>query len=249
MTQAFFISVLSIGFHLLFLLVSAVVIPSLFVVMVVQAPFISRREALRRFRNLIKTYGRLVLRLPYPFVKVSYQDHAGTPHVPCIYICNHRSASDPFLMSLLPGEIVQVVNKWPFRLPVLGNLAKLAGYLSIREMAVESFYEKAANLLGQGVSLAVFPEGTRSASEAMGPFHGAAFRLALQCRVPIVPVCLTGNERIPCKGSFRIYPGHIRIRKLAALETDVYGEMSPFRLKRYVRAIIEQETIRMESFS
>ena len=50
-----------------------------------------------------------------------------------IFVCNHRAASDAFLMCVLPVEAVQVVNTWPFHLPVLGRFARMAGYLNIKK--------------------------------------------------------------------------------------------------------------------
>ena len=76
-----------------------------------------------------------------------------------------------------------------------------AGYLNINIMAPELFFEKALQLLRDGVSIIFFPEGTRSAGREMGHFHGAAFKLALQSRAPIVPLCISGNENIPPRGS------------------------------------------------
>ena len=95
--------------------------------------------------------------------------------------------------------------------------------------------------------MVMFPEGTRSASRTMGQFHGAAFRLALQCGAPLVPVCLTGNENIPRKGSLKLVPGHIRVRRLDPPRPEEVLGMTPFKLKNRVRAIIAEETARMEA--
>ena len=238
--------ILNIGFYSLFLAGSSVLIPALGLVMLLQAPFIPHRIAMRRFRNLIKVYGRVVTRIPYPLVKMEYKDCSDAKHTPCIYIFNHRSSLDPFLVAFLPGEIVQVVNTWPFRLPVLGIFARFAGYLSIREMAVETFYEKAEKLLSQGVSLAVFPEGTRSTTQAMGTFHSTAFRLALRCGVPLVPVCLSGTEIVMGKGSLKLSPGRVGIHRMESLQPEEFQGMSPFKLKNRVQEIIAEELSRME---
>lgn len=239
----------TVSFYFLFVVGTLLTVLAFTLVMVVQAPFIPHRTAMRRFRNLMKTYGHIVLFFARPFVKFEYEDCSGTPHEPCIYICNHRSASDPYMTGFLPGEIVHVVNKWPFRLPVLGIIARLAGYLSIREMPPAEFFEKGAALLAQGVSLVVFPEGTRSASRAMGQFHGAAFRLALQSGVPVVPVCLTGTENIPRKGSPMLSPGHIRIRMLPPVRPQEFQDQGPFKLKNHVRSVIAEECDRMEGIA
>ena len=198
-------------------------------------------------RTLIKVYGRVVLILGWPFIRVRMEQPTGLWPQPCIYICNHRSASDGFLVAMLPGEGVQVVNVWPFKLPVLGFFARLAGYLSIREMPASEFMHRSAKLLSEGVSIVAFPEGTRSGSRKMAPFHGALFRLALKTGAPIVPVCLSGSEKTPPKGSGILHPSRICVRTLDALTNEDYAEMTPFKLKTRVRNRMVAELETMES--
>jgi len=149
-------------------------------------------------------------------------------------------------MAVLSGEIVQVVNTWPFKLPVYGFFARLAGYLNVKQMTIESFLAQGKELLAQGVAIVGFPEGTRSINLKMGPFHGALFRLALASKVPIVPVCLSGTERTPPKGVLWIYPTDVRVRKLPAIAYHTYKEMSPFKLKNYVHDLIEKQLLEMD---
>lgn len=238
---------LNLLFYILFFISSIVVIPLLTLLGLIPALFSPWRKTLARGRALIKVYGRMVLALGWPLIRVRAERADGPPPNPCIYICNHRAASDAFLMAMLPGEIVQVVNLWPFKIPVLGFFARLAGYLSIHEMQEDDFMQRGTELLSQGVSIAAFPEGTRSGSRAMGPFHGTLFRLALKTGMPIVPVCLSGNEKTPPKGSGLLHPAQIRVRTLAAVSPNCYPEMTPFKLKNQVRETMAVELEKMES--
>jgi 1-acyl-sn-glycerol-3-phosphate acyltransferase len=203
---------------------------------------------MKRFRRAINWYGMAIISSPYPFIKLRYEnlgkDGSGKPY---IIVCNHRSASDAFLMGILPHELVQIVNVWPFRIPVLGAYAKLAGYLNIRMIPTDEFLQSASNLLKDGVSIVFFPEGTRSTSGKMGSFHGSAFRLALQSKAAIVPLCITGSENIPPKGSPLLHPGIIKIRRLPAIEWDEYKHLTAFALKNRVWKIIDNELSTMES--
>jgi len=238
---------LNLVFYSLFFIVSTAVIPTLTLVGMVLFPFGSWRKTLARVRTLIKVYGRVVLALGWPFIRVYAERKGGPVPRPCIYICNHRSSSDGFLAAMLPGEGVQVVNVWPFKLPVLGFFARLAGYLSIREMTASEFMQRSEKLLAQGVSIVAFPEGTRSGSQEMGPFHSTLFRLALKTGAPIVPVCLSGNEKTPPKGSGVLHPARIRVRTLTAVTQEDYAGMTPFKLKILVRDRIVAELKIMES--
>lgn len=246
MSVSFKTFILNLIFHPLFLIVSAVVIPVLALAVTVQAPFISHRAAMRKFRLLIKVYGKVVMSLPYPFIRFLYEDASGEETGACIYVCNHRSAADPFMMALLPLELVQVVNDWPFRLPVLGKFARWAGYLSVKEMPMDEFMMHGKQLLEEGCCIVAFPEGTRSVDRTIGQFHGATFRLALQTGAPIVPVCLSGSEYCPPKGTLVLKPVEVRVRRLPMLTHDEYRELSPFKLKNLVRDRIAAGLEQME---
>ena len=233
-------------FWSLFFLVTLVGIPLLALWVFFRTLFRSHRTRMRVFRLMIVRYGKMVLACMFPLVRIVREDPPKELPHPCIYICNHRSTSDPFLMAFLPGEFIQVVNVWPFRIPILGWFAKWAGYLSVREMPFEQFSDTAAHYLEQGISMAAFPEGTRAGCGPMGPFHSSMFRVALSTGMPVVPVCISGNERIPLKGSLRLNPGTIRIRILPPVLAETYGDWTPFKFKNHVHDLIRNELEKME---
>jgi 1-acyl-sn-glycerol-3-phosphate acyltransferase len=231
-----------------FFLFSAVVIPALTLGVAISRIFLSHRRTMKRFRRAISWYGIIITSIPYPFIKLRYEDHGKNgAQEPFIFVCNHRAASDAFLMCVLPHECVQIVNVWPFRIPVLGIYARLSGYLNIRMMSHEQFMGKATKLLSERVSIIFFPEGTRSASRIMGSFHGAAFRLALESKMAVVPLCISGNENIPPKGSLVLHPGTIRVRRLPAITWDEYKHLNAFAFKNRVWHIIDTELSAMEN--
>ncbi|MEW5803325.1 MAG: lysophospholipid acyltransferase family protein [bacterium] len=235
-------------FYLSFFLFSASSIPLFTVYIALFWLFMPRRSIMKQFRRAISWYGFIIIKVfPFPFIRIFYRDFGkGDPDGPYLFVCNHRSASDAFLMACLPYECVQVVNIWPFRIPVLGMYARLAGYLSIKEMSFEEFSQKSCDLLKRGVSIICFPEGTRSGSRNMGPFHGSIFRVALKSRCPIVPLCISGNEDKPRRGSLMLHPGIIRMHKLPALPWEKYKDLTAFQLKNKVKDIIAQELAVME---
>ena len=238
---------INIYFYLLFLAASVIVIPLLSLFIFFLSFFVSRRIVMKRFRRCISWYGILMTSFTFPFIRIKYEDHSGgVSDRSYIFVCNHRAASDAFLMCVLPLEAVQVVNIWPFRIPVLGRFARMAEYLDIRNMTPEDFNEKATVLLDEGASIIFFPEGTRSGNKEVGPFHGSAFRLALNSKAPIVPLCISGNENIPPRGSFLLHPGMIRVRRLRAILWEEYKDTSVFSLKNKVREIINNELSLME---
>ena len=246
--KRFMLVCMNVYFYVLFLLSSMLAIPVLTLYVAFLSFFVSHRTAMKRFRRAISWYGRVITSVPFPFIKLRYEDRSenGSPE-PYVFVCNHRASSDAFLMCVLPHEAVQVVNIWPFRIPVIGFYARWAGYLNINMMGPELFLEKALQLLRDGVSIIFFPEGTRSAGREMGHFHGAAFKLALQSRAPIVPLCISGNESIPPRGSLLLNPGTIRVRRLPAIPWIDYKDLNAFLLKNRVRELIGKELDLMEN--
>lgn len=231
----------NVWFYTLFLVYTLLITPLLTAFVVLSRLLFGRRRAMYVFRQVIKAYGKGIIKvLTFPCIRVRYRDLSaeGEPAGPCVFVCNHRSSSDPFLLAFLPGEIVQVVNTWPFRLPLLGIMARFAGYLSVKEMPFEEFAAKSSDYLNQGVSIAAFPEGTRSGGRTVGQFHGAIFRVCLETHVPIVPVCIVGNEDKPPRGSLLMRPGRVRVHRLPALCWEHYRELTPFKLKNTVRDML-----------
>ncbi|RJQ13960.1 MAG: 1-acyl-sn-glycerol-3-phosphate acyltransferase [Nitrospiraceae bacterium] len=233
--------------YILFAIYSVVCIPALVLFVALMSLFTGRRGTLKLVRRSIGWWGRGITLIPFPFIRICCEDHS-TTNVggPYIFVCNHRSFSDGFLMAVLPVEGVQVVNIWPFRIPVIGFFARKAGYLNIRMMPSEEFFGNALELLREKVSIIFFPEGTRSGNRNIGNFHGSAFRLALKSKAPVVPLCISGSENIPPKGSLLLRPGTIRIRRLPAITWNEYKEMSVFTFKNRIREMIGRELALME---
>jgi len=217
-------------------------------------PFALIRSHLRGmelFRRAIYWYGKVIIFFAWPLVRMRCRSLETSDFVPSIIICNHRSASDAFLMANLPSigidpNTVQIVNIWPFRIPILGIGARAAGYLSINETSFEEFTARAVKLLNNGVSIISFPEGTRSGKREMGPFHSGIFRLALETGVPIIPCCISGNENIPHKGSLLLHPGIITIIRMPTIQPKDYQDMTAIQLKAHIRCSMEAMLLKMD---
>lgn len=229
-------------FYSLLVLITVAATPVGTVIVFLYSLFVPWWKTRQFLRWIIHLYGWFVIYvLARPLIKVSFEDRQpGQPQGPAIFVFNHRSSSDPFLIAVMSYDAVQVVKRWPFRLPLLGVLARLAQYVSIQDMAPEAFFAAAGRLFEKGVSLAVYPEGTRSGGRQMGPFHSLFFRLALQSGVPIVPCCISGNERCPAKGSMLLRPAVIRIRKLPVVTREHYKDLNGYQLKTRVHRMIEE---------
>ncbi|MDP8266454.1 MAG: lysophospholipid acyltransferase family protein [Candidatus Aceula meridiana] len=241
--------ILNLVFYVMFFVFSIIAIPPVVLLALLGSLIFPRRVVLKRWRRAISWYGKIVICvLPFPFIKVQYKDFGRDDNRegPFIFICNHRAASDAFLMACLPFECIQIVNTWPFKLPIFGIGAKMAGYLSVKEMPIDVFLLRMKKLIGEGVNVISFPEGTRSEGKEMGQFYSSIFRAAIETKCSIVPYCISGNENKPPKGSSALNPGIIKIHKLPALRWNDYKDLNSFVLKNRVREIMRNELIKMD---
>ncbi len=115
-----------------------------------------------------------------------------------IYMSNHRSNFDiPVLLGCLPIQFRWLAKAELFKIPIFGRAMLGAGYVRIdrsnRESAFKSIDEVAAKMKN-GVSVMIFPEGTRSEDGNLRPFKKGGFIMAVDSGVPIVPVILQGTR-------------------------------------------------------
>lgn len=69
----------------------------------------------------------------------------------------------------------------------------------------------AGRLTANGLSLIVFPEGTRSRTGRLGKFKGGSIMLAMQAGLPLVPISVVGSRHVMKKGALTTKPGHVRL--------------------------------------
>ena len=106
-----------------------------------------------------------------------------------LIVANHPTLLDaPLLMSLMPEMDCVVADRW-FSHPFLGLSARGAGYIPNRDGP--TLVEECAERLRSGRSLIIFPEGTRSPANGLGPFARGAAHIALRAGCDLVPVTLT----------------------------------------------------------
>ena len=209
-----------------------------------------RRSPAIPVRRLIFRFGEFVLAGTLKgTIPVRFEDRSGDarPMERGIVVCNHRSASDPFLMAALPmaRNCIQAVNRWPMRLPFFGHFARLAGYLDITRMTYEEIRRRTADCVASGGVVIAFPEGTRSGSRRMGQFHSAFFRVAHDLTCPIFPVAIAVNERAPDR-RFRFCAGRILMRRLPAIPGETAARWSHRRLQNETRSLLLRETEQMD---
>jgi 1-acyl-sn-glycerol-3-phosphate acyltransferase len=143
-------------------------------------------------------------------VEVAGREHI--PARPCIFMANHVSNLDPpILLPLLPFRTAFFIKRSLLRIPIVGVGMRLAGFIPVdRDGRLESARESvqsANKVLGSGVNISTFPEGTRSRNGRLLPFKKGPFYLAEESGAPVIPISIWGSEHMMTKGSLRIKPG------------------------------------------
>jgi 1-acyl-sn-glycerol-3-phosphate acyltransferase len=167
--------------------------------------------------------GHLVLWFAGVKVKFEYIGERIQP--PAIYISNHSSTLDLFLILTLRLPKVRYVAKHELLYnPLFGIMGGLTGQIFIKRQdsarAVATLNRAYDRIRKKGLSLYVAPEGTRQESGKIGPFKKGAFRMAMDLRYPIVPVHFAGARQL-CPGkSLVVKPGTVTVRFYPAIDTS-----------------------------
>lgn len=140
-----------------------------------------------------------------------------------IFMANHQSNFDiPVLLAYLPVQFRWLAKEELFKIPIFGYAMKRVGYISIDRTnfrsAVKSL-KKAAQIIKNGTSVVIFPEGTRSNDGQISDFKKGGFNMALDAQVPIVPIVLHGTRAIMPKQRLRIRPQNVSMEIKNPIET------------------------------
>ena len=132
-----------------------------------------------------------------------------------IYMSNHASNIDPPLMiPLLPKRTSVLVKKELFKVPILATAMRLGSLVPVdrgnREAGIEAV-KAARNVVEQGINMTIYVEGHRSRDGKLLPFKKGPFYLAMECKVPVVPVTISGTTDVMPKGRFAIKPGRVDV--------------------------------------
>jgi putative phosphoserine phosphatase/1-acylglycerol-3-phosphate O-acyltransferase len=157
---------------------------------------------------------------------------------PAVFIFNHQSILDGFiLMNLLREDVTGVAKKEVASQPGFGQFARLANMAFIdrgNTGQAKSALEGVVQRLDEGYSIAISPEGTRSATPAVGEFKKGAFHMAMQGGVPIVPVVIRNAGELLWRGSKVMRAGTVDVH---VHEPIAVGDWTPGTLTERVAEV------------
>lgn len=144
---------------------------------------------------------------------------------PCVFVFNHQSQADTLVLpALLRRDLAGVGKKEIGDIPIIGKVMQWGGTVLIDRQNARSARESMAPLvdvmLKQGRSVCIAPEGTRSTSTNLGRFKKGAFHLAMQAKVPIVPIVIHNALDVAPRGQYVLKPATVKVSVLAAVDTS-----------------------------
>lgn len=117
-----------------------------------------------------------------------------------IIVANHQSMFDVFMIyGYLGIKFKWLMKKELAQIPLVGTACTKAGFIYIdrsSKMKSHASMARASEILRRGMSMAIFPEGTRTDDGQMGKFKKGAFQLARDLQIPILPVTINGTFQV-----------------------------------------------------
>ena len=219
-----------------------ILFPLTFIIWLIVLPF----DRQRFVTHWLLVYQAVIISTLIPIWKIEIEgrDKAVTDST-YVIIANHQSILDILLINCLRYRFKWISKIENINVPVLGWYLRMAGYITVNRGNEESkteMLEKSYQCLRQGISIMIFPEGTRSFDGEIGFYKRGAFQLAIQSGVPILPVIIDGTTGILPKHGLIFRSGYkVRIKVLDPLNPSAFGTDNPDILAGEMRYLMRTE--------
>ena len=168
-----------------------------------------------------------------------------------LYVSNHRSMFDPLVVmgSLSDYNISFISKQKNMDIPFGGRIAWALGYLSIdreNDRNATKTILTAVDYLKRGVcNIGIYPEGSRSSTNEMLPFHAGSLKIAQKAKAPIVVAAGHGTEKVR---RFKLFSGvKVYLDILEVIPPETVCSMRTVELSQYIRQIIQDDLDRWDS--
>lgn len=159
-------------------------------------------------------WARICLAVSLVRVKVTGRENID-PETSYVFVANHQGAYDIFAVyGYLNHNFKWMMKKELRKFPVVGFSCAAAGQIFVDNSspaAIRRTMAKAEQTLSGGMSLVVFPEGSRTFTGKMRTFHKGAYQLAMEFKLPVVPVTIDGAFEVMPRTSYLPHWGTIRL--------------------------------------
>ena len=183
-----------------------------------------------------------VTRMLGTHIRLRGEKRNSLPDEPTVFICNHRTALDPFfIIRAFPHHRLGILSKDSVRkYPIIGDYMNAAGCAFVdRSSPLNALraIRTATKFVEGGLDYVVFPEGTRSRTGELLPFKSGAFVLAKKANTPIVVLTMQGAQKatkyLPFRGP------RITLTVEEVIPADKVAELSGEELAEYTYGIMK----------
>ena len=217
--------------------IAIAVSPLLFVIWVC----VTRWPVGKIMRHFVWMYGRVWMWIVSPFVRVTLAGaESAQPGQPYIYVANHLSFFDIFILAAMPVfDVVICLRSWPFKMAWYAPFMRLAQYVDVEQLSWDAIQQEVQQHFDAGRSVLLFPQGHRSRNGRIGRFYSGAFKLAVRFGVPIVPICISGTDRLLPPGRRWVAPAAVRLECLEPVDATAYPhELGHVELRKHVKRLM-----------
>lgn len=144
-----------------------------------------------------------------------------------VFVANHQGAYDIFsIYGYLNHNFKWMMKKSLERIPLVGYSCRKAGHIYVDNhspAAIRQTMQDAEKQLAGGMSVVVFPEGSRTFDGKVQAFRRGAYTLAVEFGLPVVPVTIDGAFDVMPRTSWLPRPGHIKLTIHRPIEAPADG--------------------------
>lgn len=195
-------------------------------------------------------YGRICILIFRPFIRLECKNlrREYLPR-PGIVVMNHNSFLDTYMLCMLPAFDAHIcLRSWPFKMLWYSHFMRMAEYFDLESASWEEILANVEQVVRNGSYLVIFPEGHRSRTGKPRRFYSGAFKLAVQFKVPILPLCITGTQTLLPPKRWWIKPARIKMQLLKPVLPDSYqGETAHIEMRKDVRKQMIETIEQMEN--
>ncbi|SDK47375.1 lysophospholipid acyltransferase family protein [Billgrantia gudaonensis] len=181
-------------------------------------PLKSRYRLLNLYNHFIIAWFRLVCGVRYEF-----HGRERLPDGPCVILANHQCEWETVYLQLLKPPVCTVLKKELLNIPIFGWGLRLLHPIALDRSrpsrAMKQVLIQGKQRLEEGLSVLIFPEGTRVAPGSRKRYNKSGAVIACRAGVPVVPVAHNAGERWPGRHWVK-NPGTLRLVVGEPISTD-----------------------------
>jgi 1-acyl-sn-glycerol-3-phosphate acyltransferase len=168
-----------------------------------------------------------------------------------VFVSNHQSAYDIFLIYGYLGQPIKWVMKQSLRkIPLVGLACEKAGFIFVDNsspQAAARTIKEAEQRLKNGASIAIFPEGSRSFTGKISAFKKGAYQMAMNLKLPVVPVTINGSYEVMPRHSYLIHPHKMELIIHDPIPTDSMSSENLREAAQNIRRLLDESKKEIES--